>query len=1453
MPPKSAQQQVDDDATVQSSQNQDYREVSKIILQHFDKRQFVSQEESGDARSFLESYWSTTARYGWSHEVAATFFSHVVSPAIYESLKLHAQSNELTYEQIQASFPVVANPGGQVRWNATYLAMQQGSDESTTDFYTRFIIAARNAHPTWDTKQLLDDVATFEQKLRPDILQHMRTGASNLSESYQWALAAEQRVMTIAKNSEKAIVSSVSTPAADHVSHSGQSLNVDDLAAALVNAIQLRGVGARTCYGCGKPGHLVANCPNAATGPGNTSYRSRGGRRNGQRPRHRNNTSSFLPSYSHYDNRLTYRILTVDGRAGAGAKVVWVDVAFGSRHKLHRAMIDSGAQVSIADHDFLRKFANAQPRIPDGPLPSLFSISGHRLHVTGVAHVAVSIQGRRFEHVAILGVRGLPSTLQLVLGVDFLQTADALPYVNGNRLVFADELAVTQAPSVVATISPSATAESTAIVIVDPELMRVLQTIDFGDIAKLDIDRWIRVCAKYPEIWARNPDDYGAARLQPLNFKMLDDSPFYARRRNYSPLTLNAMHKQLDVWLAAGKVHRCDDATSSSPCVVVPKQDSDDLRVCIDYSHTINPRIPLLSYILPTMSEVLNVHVGAKVFSNIDFKDAFLQVPLHEDVKRHTAFFVPGRGTFAFDYMPFGLNVAPIYLQQCLDHLFTNLTGVSGYADDWITSGPDTDDALENFDKFLAKCASAKLKLKPVKCHIGHSTINVLGRKLSAQGISLQEDDIIAIDQWPEPNDFRELAGFKGKLTWVANFIPGIRNIIAPLARKRMRGGFHMGPEQRHAVKAAKEALKKAMTLALPDPNQPFTLEVDASRTGFGAVLMQGDRPIHFASKQLSPTEAGLQVTLLELAATVWAVDKFDYLLRGSKFTIVTDHKALTWLRGVRSPYKKLAIWATVLSQYDFEVQYRQGADHAVADSLSRSFAMPVLDREAGRLTISAITGQPDSMPTRQEFIDAQQSDPYCRNLIHALQQGDKELLAQSFILDADGVLCKLKFWWDYPMMLPMVPSDSNATFRRRVLYAVHERAAHNLKASQTLLKTNFFWKGAAEDMDKFASKCYGCQARKSGTGPRQVPEGTATATIPNELVACDVMSGLMQSPSGHDSILVMQDFASGYRVAVPLKSKTSAEVAKAAEVAWFNPYPGTRTVLTDRGGEFLGAEFEAILRQYGIKHMVSSDHHPHGNGRLENANRWIADSLSATLAELKLKGSQWTSALSNTMLGLNCAPSASTGQVPFYVFHGRPPPALHPLRPIQLTPQQQQQAQTLHTKTKAQIVHTQNQRILQAQDNNSKLSRVWNFKIGDLVMVYRPVLRKDAFSKLALPWIGPCEIYQIKDDQHVKVRLLPSGFSQQCSHYDASTHVSRIKPWKGTNNPSSPQAALQPREIRYKPISRDSNGLPLPPHAQVNQKNKPTADLQIKPTTVSQRPRPVTRTVSKMLLRGPP
>lgn len=1463
MPPRANLQQLqqtDDDLAVAGptsapaaarQDNQDvFRDALKIILQLYDKRQFVSQEESGDARTFLENYWITTGRLGLSRSMAAMCFSYVVSTDVHEALKLHANTNELTHEQIEESFPVIANPGGRARWNATYLDMHQAGDESTTSFYTRFITASRNAHPNWKTEELQQDVTTFEQKLRADILHHMRTGARTLAESYQWAVEAEQRVLTVAKKqAERATVSAVKASASPTEATLAHALNTDDIVAAVAAALRLSDKVKR-CYGCGKPGHLIANCPESeGRAPPHRTQQRRG--RGGRQYRDRATSSFSSPSNSHYMTSQYYRILTFGSVSNLIGQVVRVKATFGSRRKTHTAMIDSGAQVSIADHDFLRRYANAQPRKPQhSKLPTLSTVSGQRLPVTGVAHVAITVQGRRIEHLPILGVRGLPESMQLVLGVDYLHAADALPYVKGNRLLFGDEIVAQQTPALVGAV---ATELRRAEPPVDSSLRAVLEQIDFGDVAQVDKEKWLRTCARYPEIWARGPDDYGAARLQPLNFKLSDDTPFYARRGSYSPLTLAAMHKQLDAWIVAGKVHRLDDATSSSPCVVVPKPHSDDLRVCIDYSQTLNPRIPLLSYILPTMTDVLAAHAGAKVFSNIDFKDAFLQVPLHSDVKRHTAFFVPGRGTFAFDFMPFGLNIAPIYLQQCLDHLFTDLPGVSGYADDWITSGADPDRALRNLDTYLARCASVGLKLKPTKCHVGHSTISVLGRKLSAQGVSLSDDDVAAIDAWPVPKDFHELAAFKGKLIWVSNFVPGLHGIMAPLAKKRIGPRFHLGPEQRQAVSAAKEALKKAMTLALPDPNLTFTLEVDASRSGFGAVLLQGDRPVHFASKQLTPTEAGLQVTLLELAATVWAVDKFDYLLRGSKFTIVTDHRALTWLRGIRSPYKKLAVWATVLAQYNFDVEYRQGRDHTVADALSRSFEMPLIDREAGQLSIAALEGRPDKMPSKQEFIDAQQADPQCLGTLKALQRGDKELLAQNYVVDSDGILCKLNFWWDYPMLLPVVPKDTNSDFRRRVLQAVHERAAHNRKASQTLLKTNFFWKGAVEDMDIFAARCAGCQARKSGLGPRQVPEGTASASTPNELVACDVMSGLMQSPSGHDSILVLQDFASGYRVAVPLKSKTCAEVAKAAEVAWFNPYPGTRTLLTDRGGEFLGAEFQAVLRRYGIKHITSSDHHPHGNGRLENANRWIADSLSATLTELKLKGSAWTSALANTMHGLNSAPAAATGQVPFYVFFGRPPPPLHPLRPIQLTQGQQLQAQALHEKTRAQINHTHNQRILQAQDNNATLTKVWDFKVGDLVTVYRSAIRKEAFSKLDPPWIGPCKIYQIKDDQHVKVKLLKQGFSQLCSHFDASVHVSRVKPWKGSNDPTSAQSTLQPTEIRYKPVARDQNGLPLPPHAQVNQKPKPSSDLQIKPSAVSLRPRPVTRTVSKMLLRGPP
>jgi hypothetical protein len=58
--------------------------------------------------------------------------------------------------------------------------------------------------------------------------------------------------------------------------------------------------------------------------------------------------------------------------------------------------------------------------------------------------------------------------------------------------------------------------------------------------------------------------------------------------------------------------------------------------------------------------------------------------------------------------------------------------------------------------------------------------------------------------------------------------------------------------------------------------------------------------------------------------------------LLGRKFTIITDHKGLTWIFNVKDPSSRLIRWKLLLEEYDYEILYRAGKHNGNADSLSR-------------------------------------------------------------------------------------------------------------------------------------------------------------------------------------------------------------------------------------------------------------------------------------------------------------------------------------------------------------------------------------------------------------------------------------------------------------------------------------------------------------------------------------
>jgi len=135
---------------------------------------------------------------------------------------------------------------------------------------------------------------------------------------------------------------------------------------------------------------------------------------------------------------------------------------------------------------------------------------------------------------------------------------------------------------------------------------------------------------------------------------------------------------------------------------------------------------------------------------------------------------------------------------------------------------------------------------------------------------------------------------------------------------------------------ALKQALAAAPVLQLPDFGVPFTVDCDASGSGFGAVLHQGTGAIAFFSRPSSPWHMKLVAYERELIGLVQAVRHWRPYLWGRHFIVRTDHYALKFLLDQHLSTLPQRQWVSKLFGYDFAVEFRPGRLNVVADALSR-------------------------------------------------------------------------------------------------------------------------------------------------------------------------------------------------------------------------------------------------------------------------------------------------------------------------------------------------------------------------------------------------------------------------------------------------------------------------------------------------------------------------------------
>ncbi|KAL5814796.1 hypothetical protein ACOSQ3_025587 [Xanthoceras sorbifolium] len=186
---------------------------------------------------------------------------------------------------------------------------------------------------------------------------------------------------------------------------------------------------------------------------------------------------------------------------------------------------------------------------------------------------------------------------------------------------------------------------------------------------------------------------------------------------------------------------------------------------------------------------------------------------------------------------------------------------------------------------------------------------------------------------WPKPTTLKALQGFLGLTGYYRKFIQNFGKIAGPLTKMLKKDSFVWTPIAEEAFKKLKEAMTKALVLALPDFSKKFIVECDASGSGVGAVLMQ-DRPIAFFSQALQGKNLLLSTYEKEILALVLAVQKWRPYLLGHQFIVRTDHRSLKYLWKQRITTVAQQRWLYKLMGYDFVIEYKQGKENVVADIL---------------------------------------------------------------------------------------------------------------------------------------------------------------------------------------------------------------------------------------------------------------------------------------------------------------------------------------------------------------------------------------------------------------------------------------------------------------------------------------------------------------------------------------